>query len=200
MKGTSTARFSFSQRIERPVLNYLNPYVYLIDPRNISYGNPKLHPTISNVFNLSYNTYINSSSISATVFYHFTNNSIQQFTSLGSDLVARTTFGNIATNKTAGFSLNGNTTLFKKLTLNLNTTSTYVKYSSSFVSKAKKGFIFNVTGYSSFLLARVGGQVATLAIVLQIYYYRENQRDISGITFLFLKIFCRTTEQPSAFL
>lgn len=150
LKGTGTVRLSYSQRIDRPILSYLNPYVYSVDPRNISYGNPALHAAISNVFNLSYNTFFNGSSITAGIFYHYTNNSVEQFTTLSADLIARTTYGNIAVNRTTGFSLSGNTTVFKKLNFNLNTTSGYVKYLSKYVSRPQSGLTFNATGYASY--------------------------------------------------
>jgi Outer membrane receptor proteins, mostly Fe transport len=151
---TNVVRLSYGQRIERPILSYLNPYIYLVDPKNISYGNPNLHPTTSHVFNVLYNTFINSSSVSAGMFYIFTNNSIQQFTAIGSDLIARTTYGNIATNNIMGFSLSGNATLLKKLNINVNTTSSYVTFRSKFLNNPQTGFIFDMTAYSSYSFSK----------------------------------------------
>ncbi|MCP2045827.1 TonB-dependent receptor domain-containing protein [Pontibacter sp. HSC-36F09] len=151
-KGTSTMRLSYTQRIERPSLYYLNPYVNQIDPLNISFGNPKLDPATNNVFNLAYNTFVKGTSINASIFHNFTNNSIQSYTTLGSDTVARTTYGNIGRNQTYGFSLSGNTTLFKKLSINLNSTTNYVKLSSVIggLPQNNEGFTYNVFGYSSY--------------------------------------------------
>lgn len=152
LKGTSTMRLSYTQRIERPSLYYLNPYVNQIDPRNISYGEPKLDPATNNVFNLAYNTFVKGTSVNASIFHNFTNNSIQSYTTLGSDTVARTTYGNIGRNQTYGFSLSGNTTLFKKLSINLNSTTNYVKLTSIIngLPQNNEGFTFNVFGYSSY--------------------------------------------------
>ncbi|MDO6389197.1 TonB-dependent receptor [Pontibacter sp. BT731] len=152
LKGTSTMRLSYTQRIERPSLYYLNPYVNQIDPLNISFGNPKLDPATNNVFNLAYNTFVKGTSINASIFHNFTNNSIQSYTTLGTDTVARTTYGNIGRNQTYGFSLSGNTTLFKKLSINLNSTTNYVKLSSVIggLPQNNEGFTYNVFGYSSY--------------------------------------------------
>lgn len=152
LKGASTMRLSYTQRIERPSLYYLNPYINQIDPRNISFGNPKLDPATNNVFNLAYNTFVKGTSINASIFHNFTNNSIQSFTTLGADTVARTTYGNIGRNQTYGFSLSGNTTLFKKLSINLNTTTNYVKLTSVIdgVPQNNEGFTYNVFGYTSY--------------------------------------------------
>lgn len=172
LKGTSTLRLSYTQRIERPMLNFLNPYVYIIDPKNIGYGNPKLSAAVSNVFNLAYNAFVKGTSVNANLFYNFSNNSIQQFTFLGADTIARSTYGNIAANKTIGISLGGNTTFFKKLNINVNTTSSYVSYTSRVISKPRKGFVFNVSGYSNYSFTkgwRASGNIgySTASILLQ---------------------------------
>ena len=152
LKGTSTMRLSYTQRIERPSLYYLNPYVNQIDPRNISFGNPKLDAATNNVFNLAYNTFVKGTSINASIFHNFTNNSIQSYTTLGADTVASTTYGNIGRNQTYGFSLSGNTTLFKKLSINLNSTTNYVKLTSMIggLPQNNQGFTYNVFGYTSY--------------------------------------------------
>lgn len=150
LKGTSTMRLSFTQRIERPALNYLNPYVYILDPKNISFGNTKLTAAVSNVFNLAYNTFVKGTSITANAFYNYTNNSIQQFTFLGTDTIARTTYGNIATGRTVGISASGNTIFFKKLTVNVNATSSFISFTSPFISKPRKGLVLSISGYSNY--------------------------------------------------
>ncbi|WP_169336210.1 TonB-dependent receptor domain-containing protein [Pontibacter roseus] len=152
LKGASTMRLSYTQRIERPSLYYLNPYVNQVDPRNISYGNPELEAATNNVLNLAYSTFVKGSSINASVFHNFTNNSIQSFTTLGADTVARTTYGNIGRNQTYGFSLSGNTTLFKRLSINLNSTTNYVKLTSMIdgLPQDNEGFTYNLFGYTSY--------------------------------------------------
>ncbi|WP_242920537.1 TonB-dependent receptor domain-containing protein [Pontibacter liquoris] len=149
LKGMSTLRLSYTQRIERPSLYYLNPYVSPIDPKNISYGNPNLNAATSNVFNLAYNTFVKGTSVNASVFHNFTNNSIQRVTTFNpADSVASTTYGNIGRNSTTGLSLNGNTTFFKKLNVNLNGGISYVDLHSSLYSNS--GFSANVFSYISY--------------------------------------------------
>jgi outer membrane receptor protein involved in Fe transport len=152
LKGTSTMRVSYTQRIERPSLYYLNPYINQIDPRNITFGNPKLKAATNNVFNLGYNTFVKGSSINASLFHNFTNNSIQSYTTLGADTVASTTFDNIGRNQTYGFSLSGNTTLFKKLSVNMSSSTNFVKLTSMIdgLPQNNQGFMYNVFGYSSY--------------------------------------------------
>ena len=52
-KGQSL-KFSYTQRLSRPSIYYLNPYVNDVDPLNINYGNPNLDAEISHTFDLSY--------------------------------------------------------------------------------------------------------------------------------------------------
>lgn len=127
LKEMKSVRLGYTQRIERPGLWYLNPYVNRIDPRNISFGNPNLTAAINHAFDLSYSTFVKKSSVNTSLFYNFTNNSIQQFTTLGADSVARTTYGNIGKNQRLGFSVNGNMNLTKNLNLNLNASTNLVR-------------------------------------------------------------------------
>jgi outer membrane receptor protein involved in Fe transport len=126
-KRNSTVRGSYTQRLERPGLWHLNPYIDLTDPRNISYGNPNLDPATNHSFNLAYSSFFKKSSINAQFFHYFANNSIQQYTSLREDTVAHTTFGNVGKRKVYGFSLGSNATLGKKFTININSTSQYAE-------------------------------------------------------------------------
>jgi len=149
LDGMSTIRLSYTQRIERPSLYLLDPYVNRIDPKNISYGNPNLNAATSNVFNLSYNTFIKGTSLNASLTHNFTNSSIQRLTTYNlADSVASTTYGNIGRNSTTGLSLNGNTTLFKNLNLNLNGAINYVDLHSMLYNNS--GITANVFGYISY--------------------------------------------------
>lgn len=152
LKGPGVIKLSYTQRIERPGLYYLNPYVDISDPKNISYGNPKIHPAINNVLHLAYNTFISGYSINADLFHNFTNNSIQKFTVLGTDSITRTTYDNIGKNQATGISVNGITTLFKNLSININSTVSYVKFSGLINGHKRnnEGALINMFGYGSY--------------------------------------------------
>jgi len=162
LKDMKTARLSYTQRIERPGLWYLNPYVNRIDPRNISFGNPNLVAAVNHAFDLSYSTFVKKSSVNTSLYYNFTNNSIQQFTTLGTDSVARTTYGNIGKNQRLGLSLNTNMNLTKNLNLNLNASANFVQLNgiitqadtatntSVLTPVSNNGINANVFGYVSY--------------------------------------------------
>ncbi|MER2998882.1 TonB-dependent receptor domain-containing protein [Pontibacter populi] len=164
LKGYSSIKFSYTQRIDRPGLYYLDPYVDLTDPLNISYGNPDLHPATNHTMQAGFDTFFKGTSINANVFHSFTNNSIEQLTTLGTDSVARTTFDNAGQNRNYGLTLSANTTLFKKLNLNLNTGTNYITFTSQLEGKPQtnNGFTYYGHGNVSFRFNkswRAGGNV-----------------------------------------
>jgi outer membrane receptor protein involved in Fe transport len=153
LKGTSNITLSYNQRIERPGLFFLNPYVDKTDPRYVSYGNPGLLPAISHVFNLGYSSYFAGTSLNVGLFYNYTNNSIQRITTIGEDTVATTTFSNIGLNKNYGINFNGNSTFFKKLNVNVNGNLSFMSftrtsYSKLYTSSGVTGSILTYLSYN----------------------------------------------------
>lgn len=154
MGKAGSVNASYTQRIERPSLFYLDPFIDISDPRNIYYGNPNLLPATSHSFQVNYFTYINSTSISAGLFHYLTSNSIERYTGLTTDSVAFTTYGNIGRNKTYGFTLSGNTTLFKQLSLSLNGSGNYIRYQQSKSAlQVNEGFTFDAFAFAGWRMS-----------------------------------------------
>ncbi len=82
----------------------------------------------------------------------FTTNAIQQLTLLGSDSIARTTYGNIGRHQNSSVSVMINTTLFNKLTFSLNNIARYIKFASTIggVQQINKGFSFSLFSAASY--------------------------------------------------
>jgi len=124
---TSSINLGFTQRIQRPGIYQLNPFVDNSDPKFISTGNPKLRPELNNTFELNYSNF-SSNSFTAGLSYQFSNNSIQNVSSLAvdstanntRDTVTKTTYQNLGSNSTLGLNLNANFTITKQLSLSLN--------------------------------------------------------------------------------
>ena len=153
IKPMQTAKLSYTQRIERPGLWYINPFVNRIDPRNVFYGNPDIRPATSHAFDFSYSLFVKGKSINTSLFYNFTNSSIQQFTFLSANSdTSYTTYDNIGQNKTAGLSLNGNVPVTKKLNVNLNATLSYVQLTGNLngLRQSNSGINANVFGNLSY--------------------------------------------------
>jgi outer membrane receptor protein involved in Fe transport len=155
LKESQDLKFSYTQRLERPGLWYLNPYVDRTDPKNISFGNPELKAATSHSFDLSHSTFIKTSSINSSLYYTFTNNAIQQFsttTGTGKDAVVETTYGNLGREKNAGLSVNANLNPTPKLNLNINSSLNYT-FITGFVNgheAENNGFSLSLFGYGSY--------------------------------------------------
>ena len=62
--GFTSLQLSYSRRINRPSMWYLNPFVYVYNDQNISTGNPDLTPEYTNSLELGFNTFLDGISIS----------------------------------------------------------------------------------------------------------------------------------------
>ena len=153
LNKVSTIRLSYTQRIERPGLYYLNPYIDRTDPKNIRFGNPGLQPAINNSFALSYNSMIKGAIINIDLSYYFTNNSIQQYSFLENDSVSETSFANIGKSNNLGISLFCNIPVSKRLKININESAHYI-HLSSIIDNApvsNESVSESVNGYMSYV-------------------------------------------------
>ena len=85
LTDTQNFRLGYNMRIYRPGIWYLNPYLDDSNPTSISQGNPNLVSEKSHSFSLGYNSFTTKLSISLSLRYSFTNNSIESVSSLVSD-------------------------------------------------------------------------------------------------------------------
>ncbi|WP_337044774.1 TonB-dependent receptor domain-containing protein [Emticicia sp. 17c] len=110
-------KLSYTQRIQRPMLWYLNPYVNASEPLMTYSGNPYLKPELTHSAEINYSVYIKESSINTSLFMRQTNNAIERIRTFDSEGVATLTFQNISQNISYGLTLSGNTKI-KKFTSN----------------------------------------------------------------------------------
>lgn len=153
LKDMSSINFGYTQRIERPSIWELNPFVAQNDPRFISYGNPNLKAVLNNNFEVGYSTF-KKGSINVGMNYSFANNTIQNITTLGSDTISRTTFENIGKNKQLGLTGNINLPINKKLTFNVNSQLSYlwIQGAVNGVVLKNSGFQGNIFAFASYTL------------------------------------------------
>jgi outer membrane receptor protein involved in Fe transport len=114
----NTLKASYTRRIQRPSLQFLNPNFRTINPLNITIGNPSLSPEYTNNYELAYSTTIKSTNLSIAAFARNTDNAIQSVRDIINDTI-RTTYQNIGKEDAYGFNLFANARIFKnKFTLN----------------------------------------------------------------------------------
>ncbi|MDO4755943.1 MAG: TonB-dependent receptor, partial [Parabacteroides sp.] len=80
MDMSSQIRLGYNMRIRRPSIWFLNPYMDVTNPMDISQGNPNLDSEKSNNVNFNFSKFTQKFSINASLSYTFVNNSIERYT------------------------------------------------------------------------------------------------------------------------
>ncbi|AWV96700.1 TonB-dependent receptor domain-containing protein [Arcticibacterium luteifluviistationis] len=130
-KKAGSIRTSYTQRIQRPSIRYLNPFVDYSNANSISFGSPTLSPELVDMLEVAMSTYFGSNSINFSVFSRIEDNSITSISNVtrqdGLD-VTETTYGNIGVNKRYGsnISMNLNPTNKWRLGGGVNVDYTYM--------------------------------------------------------------------------
>lgn len=112
----SAIRASYTKRIQRPSLFYINPFVQNQDPRNVSQGNPEILPENTDAYELAYNTYVKGIVFNAALFYRQTNDVIEPFVTIQDDGLSVQSFQNIGLNRSYGMNFFSSATI-NKLTI-----------------------------------------------------------------------------------
>jgi outer membrane receptor protein involved in Fe transport len=142
---SSSINFGYTDRISRPGIYQLNPFVDQSNPKFISTGNPNLKPELNHTFELNYSNFAKSS-INIGLSYAFSSNSIQNVTSLqvnNNDTVTLTTFQNLGSNSRLGLNFNMNFSIIKDLTVSLNGQGAHV-----WLKGAYNGQLYTNQGYT----------------------------------------------------
>ena len=114
----SNLKASYNQRIQRPSLFYINPFVAISDPNSLQIGNPDLKPEVVDQYELAFNTYVKGVVINASTYYRKTDDLIESFLNVDENGIASTTtFLNIGSSDTYGANLFTSVTLWEKLQL-----------------------------------------------------------------------------------
>jgi outer membrane receptor protein involved in Fe transport len=160
---TQTIKLSYSKRIQRPSLQFLNPFRNTSDPLNQNQGNPELSPEIGQTIEFNYSTFVKSSVINASVYYRKTEDIIESvvstvpFTTIdneGNEVtrdVSLTTFQNVGTNNSFGTSIFGSVQLWKALTLRGNFNA--FTYKPQIISSLQQGEQDTYIQYNAFVSA-----------------------------------------------
>jgi len=124
-------KLSYTQRLSRPGIWYLNPYVDDTDPLNINYGNPGLNAEVSHTFDLSYGKFSDKFNLNLSMNGAFTNNAIQSISTINSNGIKKTTYENMGNAKRFGGYLYGSFKPNNKISFNTNLSIGYSIIKSS---------------------------------------------------------------------
>ncbi|MES2278635.1 MAG: outer membrane beta-barrel protein [Bacteroidota bacterium] len=116
LSKSTSINWGYTERISRPGIRQLNPYIDRQNPLSVSYGNPNLRPELNHTFSFRYSVYGNGS-FNAGLDYTFSNNSIQYISLLGADGVTNNTYSNLGKNTKLSGYISTNYPLSQRLNL-----------------------------------------------------------------------------------
>lgn len=162
MLSGSSINFGFTERIQRPDISQLNPFIDTSNPLFVNTGNPNLKPELNHVFELNYSRF-GTGSVNAGLSYSFSNNSIQNVSSLREQKindtlqqVTYTTYQNLGSNSSFGLNLNVNYPITKQLSVNING-----QLSKIWLKGEYNGSMYKNSGYLGNMFTNIGYKFGT---------------------------------------
>jgi outer membrane receptor protein involved in Fe transport len=117
----TTLSAAISTRVQRPALVLLNAQPYLIDPRNLQQGNPRLRPQETTAFELGWERRRDGAQRSATLYYRDNHNEMGTVLLGLGDSQFVNFYNNLGRSQSVGLEMVGSGRLSPKLTYNANT-------------------------------------------------------------------------------
>lgn len=160
-KNMSSLNFGYTQRIERPGIYQLNPFVDRTNPNFIVGGNPDLKPVLNNNFDLSYSRF-KKGSINIGVSYSFANNTVQQISVFDPlTQITTTTYLNTGTDRKLGSNFNISYPFTTKLNFTMGGNMNYVWLQGvvngvDFKNDGLQGYVYTNLSYKLESLWRFG--------------------------------------------
>ena len=183
LKNGSTLKLAYNRRIQRPSIQFLNPNLQASNPLNASIGNPTLGPEYTNNYELSYSTFLKSSSFNFSTFVRNTDNAIQSIRAVQNlvntdpDTIL-TQYKNIGKEDAYGGSVFVSVNASNKLTLNGGTDIYYAVLKNNdpnpIYSASNEGWVASLRFFGNYNLTKGYG--------LQFFtFYRGRQVQLQGI-------------------
>lgn len=130
---------SYSMRIRRPGITFLDPYVDVSDPLTRTYGNPDLSTEKAHTLNLVYNYFSNGLMLNFTIRDTYCGNGISSYTFYDEQGLLNTTFGNILKSNTVGANIYANLNIGSKTRIMLNASLDYSVLDNPQLSQHNEG-------------------------------------------------------------
>lgn len=143
LQPTQTIKASYTQRLYRPGIWYLNPYVNDINPLNIRYGNPDLDAEIVHSFSASYGNFAPKFNINIDLNASITDNSIESFSFITPEGVRHSTYDNIGSTQRYGMNLFVSFRPSSKININASGRANYmILDSNNELDRHNEGFMY----------------------------------------------------------
>ncbi len=95
-------RFSYSKRIQRPSLIFVNPFNNSTDQNNVTIGNPLLNPEITHQYEVGYNTRVLGFNIFGSGYFKRTNDIIEQTLGINEQGISVNSYDNVGIRNSFG--------------------------------------------------------------------------------------------------
>ncbi|MDQ1090249.1 TonB-dependent receptor domain-containing protein [Siphonobacter sp. SORGH_AS_1065] len=149
--GTQTFKTSYTQRIQRPMLWYLNPWVNASDPQNLETGNPYLKPELNHALEVGHSMSTKAGlSVNTALYARTTNNAIEYFRTVDATGVAISKPQNMGQRKSLGLNINVSGQARKNWTLNGSVDFRYIDIYSPALQQGNSGGISNFSVNSTY--------------------------------------------------
>ncbi len=144
-KNFRTLKLAYSQRLQRPSLQFINPFNNNSDFINRTEGNPYLDPEIVHQVEVAYNITFKGFTTFSSVFYKYTDGIIEQILNIDKNGLSLNTFQNVGTNNSIGF----NTFISKTVNLvTLRTGGNFATYNATGIvngqDASRKSYEYNI--------------------------------------------------------
>jgi hypothetical protein len=141
-----TLTLGYTQRLNRPSIYYLNPYVDDSNPMYISYGNPELNSVKRHAINLNYRKVSQRWNYGFTLTTDFTNNDITNIANVNSEGVYYATYENIGKKRSARLNFDYQYRLGQNFGTYMYASVAYVDVSAKEINLSNSGWDYNAMG------------------------------------------------------
>ncbi|RZJ63377.1 MAG: TonB-dependent receptor [Flavobacterium sp.] len=180
LTDNASLKLSYTKRITRPSLNFLNPFINRSNIQAQTQGNPDLDPEISQTYELGYSTFSQKRTINLSVYYRHISGLIEGIaTPLEDESGTITNYRNIGENNSFGMNFFGSVTLFKNLSLRGNFNAYTYKPNASGVFVDQQTQNDTYVQYSAFVSGNYNFKHDLVAEVLMIQNSRR--RTLQGV-------------------
>jgi outer membrane receptor for ferrienterochelin and colicin len=137
----TSLKLSYTKKIVRPFVSYLDPTVNTSDSLTLQRGNPKLNPEVTNRYQLSYSVNTSKLFTDLVVFINDNRNSIENVRQPIGDGRFESTWQNIGKNQRLGLSATMNWRATTAFTLGSTITTQYVQLQSNALNISNSGLM-----------------------------------------------------------
>lgn len=148
-------KVSYTQRITRPMIWDLNPYVNASDPNNLSAGNPGLRPEVTHLAEIAYGmTTKNGAYINLALYRRQTENSIQEVRTVNTSGIAQLFKQNIARNQRTGLNVTAAWQFYRNWKFNGTAEFYHAQFNSTALQVQNSGWLWQISLNAAYQLPR----------------------------------------------